>query len=371
MSRLNVFEIAFLIILVVTNICLSQTTNDFNSIIKYNANQKRLTENHQITNKVPALGKNIGRILQDKNFNYWFASNGDGVYRYDGKKLLRFTINDGLCSNFIWDIQEDVNGNLWFTTRDGICSFNGHAFTDYTNAIKTAKQEKLQYKNGGLFFGQTNGVVFYNGNSFSKFAIHPDSYHPPENDMYRPYSIYCSLVDRAGNVWFGTQNMGVCRYDGKNFSWFADKGLKEAAVRCIFEDKNGNIWFGNNGAGLFRYNPHLLNAQEAITNFTEEKNLGNPSFLKDHEIKDTAGTLARVWAINEDKNGNLWMATIDAGLWKYDGETLTNFTEKDGLANNSVWNIYKNKNQELLVVTGGEDVFKIEGNTFTKIVFKD
>lgn len=371
MSRLSVSMVTFLLMLVMVNICLCQTNNSFNSVIQYNTTQKRLKENYQITNKVSALGKNIGRIFQEKNFNYWLASNGDGVFRYDGKTLLQFTIKDGLCSNFVWDIQEDVNGNLWFTTRDGICSFNGHAFTDYTNAIKTAKQEKLQYKNGGLFFGQTNDVVFYDGNSFTKFTIHPNSYHPLENDLYRPYSIYCYLIDKAGNVWFGTQNMGVCRYDGKNFTWFTDKGLKDAAIRCMFEDTNGDIWFGNNGAGLFRYNPHSLNEQEAITNFTEEKSLSNPAFLKDHEIKDTAGTLARVWAINEDENGNLWIGTIDAGLWKYDGQKLINFTVKDGLTNNSVWNIYKNKNQELLVVMGGEDIFKIEGNTFTKNVFRD
>src|SRR5690606_7038568 len=58
---------------------------------------------------VSELGKNIGCIYQDKNDNYWFASNGEGVYRYDGKTLTRITNKHGLVGNFVWKIEEDVN----------------------------------------------------------------------------------------------------------------------------------------------------------------------------------------------------------------------------------------------------------------------
>lgn len=48
-------------------------------------------------------------------------------------------------------------------------------------------------------------------------------------------------------------------------------------------------------------------------------------------MSDKHGTLARVWTINEDNNGNLWIGTIDACVWRYDGKNLTNYTTKDGL----------------------------------------
>jgi ligand-binding sensor domain-containing protein len=84
-----------------------------------------------IGDTVQDIGENIGCILQDRNGSYWFASNGEGAYRYNGKAITHITDKNGLCSNFVLRIEEDVNGNLWFSTRDGICSFNGTSFTNY------------------------------------------------------------------------------------------------------------------------------------------------------------------------------------------------------------------------------------------------
>lgn len=313
---------------------------------------------------VSELGKNIDCIYQDKNNNYWFASNGNGVYHYNGKTLLNVTDKHGLCSNFVWTIQEDVNGNLWFTGRDGVCCFNGKAFVDYTDTIKNAAAGVLHYQPGGLFFSQLNSVCFYDGKSFTNFTIHPVSYHSETTNLYRPYGVYCTLAHKDGNIWFGTQEKGVCKYDGKNFSFLSDKDLGGPAVRCLFQDKKGNLWFGNNGGGLFRYDGKTLN------NITEERGLTNNEFLKEQKFADKPSTLARVWAINEDADGNLWVGTIDAGLWKLNGDSFTNYSTQNGLPGNSVWVIYKDNKGELWFVTNGETVCKYNGKTFVKFSFK-
>src|SRR5688500_14800353 len=41
----------------------------------------------------------------------------------------------------------------------------------------------------------------------------------------------------------------------------------------------------------------------------------------------------------QDKAGNLWFSTAREGVYRYDGKTFTNFTEKDGLSNNAVFTI--------------------------------
>ena len=124
-----------------------------------------------------------------------------------------------------------------------------------------------------------------------------------------------------------------------------------------------NLWFGNNGGGLFRYDGNSL------ANITEEKGLGNPEFLRGGKFADKLGTLARVWAINEDNEGNLWIGTIDSGLWLYDGTRLTNFTTQNGLTGNAIWAIYKDKKGELWFVTNGNTVCKITGKSFTTVTF--
>lgn len=344
-------------------LCISFLT----AFVSCNGQSKKKSENKSevratIGNTVSQLGKNIDCILQDSNNNYWFASNGEGVYCFNGRTLTHLTDKDGLCSNYVFKIEQDIHQNLWFSTRDGICQFDGKKFTDYTDMIQKAPTRKLHYSKGGLFFGHLNGICFYDGTSFTNFVIHPDNYKPYPSDLNRPYSVYSTLVDKAGNVWFGTQSQGVCRYDGETFTYFTEKNLAGAAVRTIFQDKSGNLWFGNNGGGLYCYD------QKKLTNITEEKNLENPDFLKGH-FNNKPGSLARVWAINEDNEGHLLIGTIDAGVWKLDGTNLTNYTTTDGLSGNSIWAIYKDKKGELWFVTNGEAICKFNGETFNKVEF--
>ncbi len=126
----------------------------------------------------------------------------------------------------------------------------------------------------------------------------------------------------------------------------------------MFQDKSGNLWFGNNGGGLYRYDG------KSLINFTEEKGLGNSEFIKGLKMTDQPGTLARVWTIAEDKAGNLWFGTIDAGAWRYDGKTLTNFTMKDGLTSNAICTIYKDKTGTLWFGTHTGGVCKFNGKSF-------
>ena len=59
--------------------------------------------------------------------------------------------------------------------------------------------------------------------------------------------------DKEGNLWLGTYNQFVCRYDGKSQKYFTkDAAFTGDIVRDIHEDKSGNLWFATND-GVFRY----------------------------------------------------------------------------------------------------------------------
>jgi len=54
------------------------------------------------------------------------------------------------------------------------------------------------------------------------------------------------LEDKKGNIWLGTREHGVFKYDGKSFSNFNEKdGFCFKNITCITEDKKGNIWIGS------------------------------------------------------------------------------------------------------------------------------
>jgi protease-4 len=65
------------------------------------------------------LSKSIWSVFQDKKDNYWFGSNGQGVYRYDGKALTQFTKKQGLPHDQIRGIQGDKSGNVYINTPGG------------------------------------------------------------------------------------------------------------------------------------------------------------------------------------------------------------------------------------------------------------
>lgn len=310
--------------------------------------------------------------MRDKNNNYWFGTYGEGVYRYDGKSLIQFTEKDGLSDNQIQTIQEDKSGNIWFGTGGfGVSSFDGQNFTTFANKESpqsgSSSDKDWKTEPNDLWFYAGGGAYRYNGNTFNYLPLpktdFDTQYSQSPSNRLGPYGVYCILKDKKGNLWFGTQTMGVCRYDGKSFTWFNEKGLRGPAVLALFEDKNGKLWFGNNGNGLFRYDP----VTDKLTNFTKEKGLSNDEFLKNG--KQGPGTLARIYSINEDTNGDLWIGTIDAGVWRYDGKNLTNYTAKDGLTSNAVVTIYKDNQGELWFGTEA-GVCKFNGTSFTKFDIK-
>lgn len=349
-------------------ICLNSCNGQIQNNNQNNEVEKQKPQSKIISfSTVNSIDKNIRSIFQDKKGNYWFGTNGAGVYRYDTKTLTQFTVKEGLADNQVINIQEDDLGNIWVGSGTfGISKFDGTKFTTHTYKVEISKGKETDWKlkNNDLWFYAGGGVFRYSNPSLDYLPFDQSS---PNTQTISPFSlsrygVYCILKDKNGNIWFGTQAEGVCKFDGKTLTWFKEKGLAGPAVLGLFEDSKGKLWFGNNGAGLFRYDGTTL------TNFTEEKGLNNADFRAFG--KPGFGTLARVYSINEDNNGNIWVGTVDAGVWKYDGNNLTNFTTKDGLTSNAVNTIFKDKNGELWFGTDGNGICKFNGTTFTEFIIK-
>jgi ligand-binding sensor domain-containing protein len=117
----------------------------------------------------------------------------------------------------------------------------------------------------------------------------------------------CGFQDKAGNLWFGTLNEGVYRYDGKSFTQFTKKdGLNDNCVNEIIEDREGNLLFGT-PAGICKYDG------KTFAPFTDNKLMNSIS----------------ISSLLEDKDGNIWFGTKNNGVYRYDGKSLTNFLNKD------------------------------------------
>jgi ligand-binding sensor domain-containing protein len=68
----------------------------------------------------------------------------------------------------------------------------------------------------------------------------------------------------------------------------------------------------------------------------------------------------------KDKNGELWMSTYGAGVWRYDGKKMSHYPVMAGNTPITVFAIYKDNQDALWLGTHEHGVYKFNGKTFEK-----
>ncbi|MBC6993395.1 two-component regulator propeller domain-containing protein [Neolewinella lacunae] len=331
----------------------------------------------ELGDTVPALSKDIWYIFQASNGDYWFGSASDGAYRYDGKVLLYFSAADGLGSGGIRGIQEDKKGQIFFTTLAGISKFDGQSFQTLEPVIANGPEEHWALQADDLWFSTLGkegeqGPSRYDGEKLYQlqFPKHhlADAYFAEFPDKpWSPYDVYSIYRDRKGQVWFGTSNFGVGRYDGKSLGWLYEDHLTNTpeggsfGIRSILEDAEGKYWFCNN---RFRYDiaAGVSDADgKALLEYRRSPGIRGLSTARgaDHIY---------FFSVVEDAAGDLWMVTYDEGVWRYDGQSVTHYPVKKGTKDLSLFSLYQDRKGELWVGTHEAGVYKFDGTNFVPFV---
>lgn len=316
-------------------------------------------------------GNNIMLIFQDTKNNYWFGSIDDGVYRYDGKRLIHFATGDGLPHNRIDEIKEDKSGNIYFTTTNGIGKFNGHFFTTLPETPGDESDWKLSPDD--LWFksaGYAGSVYRYDGKKLYKLKIPEtklgEDYMKSRPNYPNPYAVYCIYKDSKGNIWFGTATLGVCRYNGKSFDWITEQDVTEIhegpakGIRSIAEDKNGNFWFNTEYVyTVYETNAAAQDDQNMGTFYSRKKSIGSLDGKSE-------GNLREYLSITKDNNNDLWIATYDAGVYKYDGDKITYYPVQENSKDITIFSIYKDNRGDIWIGTHENGAYKFNGQTFVR-----
>ncbi|CAN5622795.1 hypothetical protein BH11BAC1_BH11BAC1_13120 [soil metagenome] len=364
----SIFNTAFYFsVLCLCNSCNGQNNSQVNSSI-LNRNNAAIV----IGDTVQSLGEAIMVIYQDKKNNYWFGSRRQGVFMYDGKSILQFTSKDGLVDNDIWGIQEDMSGNIYFDTQEGVSKFDGRTFSTLTIVDSSDSEWKLAP--GDLWFKGSwnkNGSYRYDGKflhhlEFPKNKLADELYANSPNMNWSPYGLYSIFKDSKGNIWFGTSNLGIYRYDGKSLSSMYEKHLTDVeksggsfGIRSILEDKHGKFWFCNT---KYRYNilPGVTSDKaNTLIDYTREIGIEN---FQNTDSTDLTYFLSAV----EDNNGNMWMVTYSDGVWRYDGEKMNQYLVMDDHKEIKLFSIYKDNQGNLWLGTHESGAYKFNGKTFEK-----
>ncbi len=277
-----------------------------NEFIKVNGKYKRLTFEHlSIENGLSQIAVNA--ILQDSKGFLWFGTE-DGLNRYDGYKFDIFKPitgnNSSINDNFIWDIFEDSQNNLWIGTNSG-----------------------------GL------NKYNYGTNSFQHFLNNPKNKNSLNNNNVRV--IYES---KKNLLWIGYNNGALNKFNKQENSFesvnLIINGKKNSnSIRAICEDNNENLWIGTDGNGLIK-----LNNDGKIIRVFKNSKLNNNSL---------SGNF--IWSLLVDGNV-LWIGTYNQGLNKLNIKTgkISHYKKNKGKAsiiNNNITDLMLDQNKHLWITT--------------------
>lgn len=313
-------------------------------------------------------------VFQDSRGHFWFGGRDIGVYEWDGKHLEHYTTKQGLPSNNILGIQEDHKGNLFFDTQEGVSKLSNGRFT--TLEVIPPDPKNWQLKKNDLWFRSgwdRKGPYRYDGEHLYALEF-PEAPQEQQfrkenpNASYSPYGIYTMYRDRKGNMWFGTANVGVCRFDGHSHQWLYEKQLNDTpeggsfGIRSILEDKQGMFWFS---MPQYRYEIEPSEDLRSTTNkLSYKRQKGTPTT----EAKGKQH-YPYAFTILEDAKGDLWMCSYSDGVWKWDGKTYTQYPilDKDG---NPVllFSLYKDRSGTIWAGSHNAGTYRFDGTIFKKFV---
>lgn len=364
------------------------------------------------------ISSEINTTIQDSRGFIWVGTN-DGLQRYDGTRFRTFrrdhNLPASLPSNLIWQLLIDKKENLWVLTAEGqIGIFDTRNFTFHPVTV-TAKNESglrpsikrlITDEYGNLFLLlMGNELLTWNEkqNEFSYrynfFRLPPDA--KPSGFAQQP---------GTRKYWISLQGAGFAIYNGANghLSYAEHNADNEPAIEMLdriptpyrpYFDSKGRVWFQSWGPGypeVYCYNLQepgvapshyelisTLKTYYEIQDFFEKKDgsiwIGGLGVLAQYLEKEKKFELVsntytnersivfeRINAIIEDRENNLWVATNNNGLFRFnpDEQFFRNMAHQNRVSGNrgkgSIMSLVCTRWGTLLAGSWGDGLFQYD-----------
>ncbi|MCH8568058.1 MAG: histidine kinase [Balneolales bacterium] len=271
----------------------------------------------QTINPYPGLEQSFSMsILNDREGNIWIADWGAGLVRLrygtfsayreiaghelqTGTSVAKIDSTLWVASyNGLFRIEADGRQTR-FTSADGLQ-------TDFPHLILRDHENNLIVSH--FDFGTSLDII-RNG------SIEP---HPLNYIFDEPSpSIYVLYEDEQTNLWIGTDRGLIAHYEDEPLYFRTDKGLANENIRALYR-REDTLWIGTNG-GL-----HRMIVGSGKIDFVTDANSSLGSVIT---------------SITEDRFGNLWIGTFDAGLSLYKNDRFYQFNQTTGLPTDVVWSV--------------------------------
>ncbi|MBQ9232284.1 MAG: helix-turn-helix domain-containing protein [Prevotella sp.] len=247
--------------------------------------------------------------------------------------------------------------NVWNTTIGNSLGLTGVAVDHSVNGMASDN-------NGNIWIGTDRmGLIRMDVNTHETESIQPHNGRNVQS-MQETIGVQSVYVDDTNLLWIGTEKSGVAFY-GDNIYKF--QASFNGDITAIAQDAEGNIWYGTNDKGVIGYEGSLASQKVSCMETTPDGSIwvgsrqngltrikgGSSSIFS--AARDSMKTLIddHINALSKDNSGNLWIAT-NGGLQVYNPKmnTFSAYTRENGMLNtNNITSLFYGKNNTLLIGT--------------------
>lgn len=145
-------------------------------------------------------------IVEDLEHHVWIGTSESGVFKLIDGQIEHFSVRNGLSSNYIYSLKNDVNNNMWVGHRGALSKIrekdNSVTTYDYNFGIQGQVNTRAMSldKDFNLWIGTDSGAIQYNAAKDVKNELPPiislvkiwidDKAYDPGEEIVLPYGSY-------------------------------------------------------------------------------------------------------------------------------------------------------------------------------------
>ncbi|HYG17930.1 MAG TPA: two-component regulator propeller domain-containing protein [Ohtaekwangia sp.] len=271
----------------------------------------------------------VGELVIHNQSSIWFSTK-KGLKKLQDKKLRNFMVADedeSAGSNFFRSLLTVSDGDpyLLVGSETGLNFFDPVSNTFIRYLSNSDQKVNLSHntitalymdQGGVLWVGTKKGLNKYDtyANDFESYAT---SFFDPTKSIITGIANTvdatcptCADGDIKRGYWISTIGGGLYRFSNGRFQRYTLAGAGDDNfadfIQTLYADGKGSVWIGTAGSGVYRFREKDISPNSTvIARFDHYDLRTSPALSDDH-----------IMAMEEDRDGNLWVGTWSGGLNK-------------------------------------------------------
>ena len=241
----------------------------------------------------------VTSLFKDREGSLWIGTLNKGIIRIYGNHVDHYSSSDGLSADYVSQLGEDKEGDVWVLTEAGMDRFHALPVTSYTERegmLAPVAASVFASNDGAIWMGNSSGIdILKNGNVT----------HLTTRDGLPGKIVASVFQDHGGAFWLSVDDQLVL-YDGKRKFITLKKadGQPVGSYGSITEDVAGTVWLCTSGSAT----SHLFR-------------------VRDYQVQEVMlpQTNSPVYSVGFNAEGGVWLGLENGDLASYKDGRLTRY----------------------------------------------